>query len=501
MNFPPLIRIGFYPALWTSSSWRSLLLLVAVALQLSFSSVVMAGNPERNYAPAQLQQDFNTLLASIKAVHPSVYAFMPEDSLNALTARTFASLTDSLTESEFHVVVRKFLRHLSCGHTVATPSIEWYEYQRLHSKSLPLEVFLQNDRIYIACDLDKDSSLVCQAEITAINNIAASEILSEMKAIQERDGLSTTFERQKIERLFRTYHLFLYGPSDFYTIEFRHGGKTETVRLPSAVKRRVRTKRFAPVTEVAEELNASFARFYVPESNPELAVLDINGFGRKKYKKFYKAVFKSINQQNKEHLVVDLRGNGGGFFPNGNLLLRYLIDEKFSFSFHRNKGRVKRNRYLKMDVVSRMTRSIFNFIPDRNKEDPRRNYRITQKPKRKHHFSGQLYVLTNGGSFSMSGYVATQLKKERDVTMIGEETGGGKAGTNALLSYYLTLPETQVRVQIPHYYLDHGISESTHGRGLLPDIEVIYSLDEISEKVDKEMEEVKKMMEEAARKN
>ena len=60
----------------------------------------------------------------------------------------------------------------------------------------------------------------------------------------------------------------------------------------------------------------------------------MKSYDTRKFKKTYKAIFKEIDEAGVDHLVIDLRGNGGGYFPNGNYFLRYLMREKFSYHFY-----------------------------------------------------------------------------------------------------------------------------------------------------------------------
>jgi C-terminal processing protease CtpA/Prc len=106
-----------------------------------------------------------------------------------------------------------------------------------------------------------------------------------------------------------------------------------------------------------------------------------------------------------------------------------------------------------------------------------RNYVIRCKPK-KNRYDGRLYVLMNGGSFSMSGYVTSFLQHHTDALMIGEETGGGDEGSNGMLFYMLTLPGSKIRVNVPYYHLTHQLPNVTSDRGVLPDIPVSYSVED-----------------------
>jgi C-terminal processing protease CtpA/Prc len=71
--------------------------------------------------------------------------------------------------------------------------------------------------------------------------------------------------------------------------------------------------------------------------------------------------------------------------------------------------------------------------------------------------------VTDGGSFSMSSYVAAKLQHQTGAVLIGSETGGGEAGSNAILTYNLTLPETKIRVNLPYYVINHDVNPTPSG--------------------------------------
>ncbi|MCL4857639.1 MAG: hypothetical protein KJZ55_10300 [Flavobacteriales bacterium] len=234
----------------------------------------------------------------------------------------------------------------------------------------------------------------------------------------------------------------------------------------------------------------TWSNLYVANNKSDLAFLDINTFGRKNYKKYYKKVFKEIRARNINYLVLDIRDNGGGYFLNGNYLLRYLSNKDFTFTFNRPKHKPIKQKYAEMDFFSTLTKFAFSLLPDREKNKTIRNYELRYKPKKKNRYNEVLYVFTNGGSFSMSSFVAAYLKHQTDAILIGQETGGGEDGSNAILSHILTLPATKIRVHIPFYHLDHKMNNTLLGNGVMPNIQVKYNIEDILQKKDKEMEEL-----------
>ena len=93
-------------------------------------------------------------------------------------------------------------------------------------------------------------------------------------------------------------------------------------------------------------------------------------------------------------------------------------------------------------------------------------------PKNNNHFNGNIFVLTDGGTFSAASYVATILKQHANATTIGEDTGGGEAGSNGMLQMKYTLPESGIRFIFQYYHFKHDIKTNNKTNGLAADYEI-----------------------------
>lgn len=445
-------------------------------------------------SPSQLQKDFDIAIESINSVHPSVNRYISAKEFDGFINEMKQELENPATEDDLHIVLRKIIKQIACGHTVARPSSKWYGDLK-NPSLLPFSVYIINDKLYIKALFDQDSLVGKGMELLAIDGKSSEEILEEMNAIQEKDGYIKGFARKKIERLFSTYYLFLYGQNDFYDISFMpKDGSIQKIQLKGGkLTSTTNTETNSP--EFLFEINTSDAKFYIEKENPTLGILDINSFQQKGYKKFYKEVFREIESRNIDNLVLDLRNNGGGYFPNGNILLSYLMDSTIVMHFERPNKKVLSSPHLKMNFGSKMTRTMFNLMPDKDKEDENRNYTISYKTAKKNAYKGNLFVLINGASFSMSSYVSSKLNQKNRVVFIGEECGGTENGSNAILEYQLTLPESGIRILIPYYFLDHNNKPDKEGRGIQPDYEIDYSLEDVMKGKDLEMEKVLQLFE------
>lgn len=437
--------------------------------------------------------DYEILIQAVESIHPNQHLFLNESEMEAAKKELKNSLSRDLSSDELHLNIRQFIRKLGCGHTVAKPSADWYAYIKNNAKLLPFTIYLLDGKAYINQAYDLDSLLKRGWELRSIDERPFPKIYQEMLAIQERDGITNSYSRYRIQRLFTTYYLFLYGQKEKYTLSvLNEEGMEETLFVHTAKRKKKEQKKSQ---DFLQEIKMSNARFYIDKDYPDLGILDIDRFSTKGFKKFYKTVFKEINEKKVNTLVLDLRNNGGGYFPNGNNLLEYLLTEDFKMTFNRPKLDGEKPDEAHLDFGSKMTNLLFNMMPDKEKKDPRRNYALNNKVKKQYHFNGDLYVLTNGGTFSLGSYVSTYLKHRGDAIFIGSETGGGEFGSNAVINYQLTLPESGIRVDIPYYFLDHRIPvDDNFGRGVQVHQKTVYSISDLLQGRDKDMEKVKSIL-------
>jgi C-terminal processing protease CtpA/Prc len=163
-------------------------------------------------------------------------------------------------------------------------------------------------------------------------------------------------------------------------------------------------------------------------------------------KKTFAAYFKSFKESKTKNLVIDLRDNQGGDIENGEELLSYLLDNPFNIL---EKG---------------PTSGIIN---------PKENA-----------FSGKVFVLINGGSFSNSGIISSYLQKVKRAVFIGEEAGGNRAVLNGNPKTGI-LPNTKIYYEIPSAVYLMRTDIKNDGHGTFPDYEIHSSAEDIIAKKDK----------------
>ena len=245
------------------------------------------------------------------------------------------------------------------------------------------------------------------------------------------------------------------------------------------------------------ELNT--VRLLKIDSVNHTAMMDLSSFGRGYgLRRFFKNSFRQLNQDKIGHLIIDVRNNGGGTVTNSTAISRYLAGKPFkiSDSLYAIRKRSPYQHYLQNNFWNKLFITLFT------KKHSDGNYHFGYferhyfKPKKKDHYDGKVYVLIGGNSFSATTLFVSSIIKQDNITVIGEETGGGAYGNSAWLLPDVTLPETGVRFRLPLFRLIIDKDVPKIGRGVQPEVDAKPTVDAIRRnadfKVDKAMELIKK---------
>lgn len=461
-----------------------------------------AYNPAKKYSALQLKEDFSVLNNVLKANHPSLYWYSSQDSVDNFFSQTYTSLQDSLTEKQFRNRVAWVINKIHCGHTVVRPSKKFSKYySRQKIKSFPLLLKVWQDSAVVISNLLKEDTVIKRGTtITAINEIPVKTIIDSMCRLISSDGYSNIFQYQAISFNFPAFYRNAYGLDSNYTLQY----KDSTGKLRKTISKNFESN--ADSLDHKQQLLPTFLtkkqlrRFkLLRDRNLEIdtslhtAIMSVNTFSKGRLIRFFNNSFRKIKQQNIKNVIIDLRLNTGGSVLACTRLSQYLVNKPFhvadtvaaySRSFHYNK-------YIKPWLIYWLSM----HISGRRYADGRIHFRYFEKhnfkPKKENHFNGNVYLLTGGFTFSAATLVASNLKGQSNVTIVGEETGGGAYGNSAMLLTTVVLPNTGLRITLPLYRMVLNARRPKDGHGVLPDAEVKPSSEIIKMGADAKLEKAK----------
>jgi Peptidase family S41 len=455
-----------------------------------------------------LRRDFTVFRGALEESHPSLYWFTPKNKVDQLFDEGYENLGDSMTERQFRTGLLKIVSGIRCGHTSVSYSKKYSRYlDTADLKLFPLLFKVLEDTLVITRNLnEKDDALTRGTVVTAINNRTATQLIDTFITYTTGDGYSKTGRYQSLSSWgnFGVLYKNIFGLTDSFKVSYisEEGSvKQKTIPVYQPVKDSPdATDSLKPEKYSAKErrtLRSLSVRSLQVDTLLKSGFMSLNTFARGNgLKKFFKRSFGTIDQYKLKYLVLDLRSNGGGDASNSTLLTQYLIDHKFKIadSLYGIKRTTRYRDYIPLQPVYwLMMRTV-----TRKHSDGKYHFGYFERhlfhPKSRHHFNGQIYLLTGGNSFSATTLLVQDLKGQKNVTVVGEETGGGGYGNTAWIIPELTLPNTRLRIGIPKLRLVMRKNLVKEGRGVMPDILVVPTPADIKYGKDVKVEKVRALI-------
>ncbi len=469
-----------------------------------------AYNPSAKIPAAKLKEDLVLLRQILEANHPSLYWYTTKDSLDLYFDETMQSITDSLTEQQFKARLATFVSTIKCGHTSVRSSKAYNDYMATHKTArFPLLIKTWEDSMVFIGSLNRQDTFFKRGTaITSIDHYSSHALLDSMSRFISTDGDGNNFRSQALSFNFPQYYSYAFPLKDSFAIGYIDSSGIEKqtyVQLNKPVvdtgkRSKSLSTRDAPKPSRKEIKRIILAskRSMTYDSANHLAYMRLTTFSGGKLRRFFKESFAELQQHNISNLVIDLRENSGGNINLSNVLARYIKNKKFhtadtAAAINRN---IAYTKYIQPTFPYHMAM----LFTTSKKQDGKFHFRQLEnhyyKPYSKNHFDSQVYIIQGGYTFSAAAMFVLQLKGQQNVTVLGEETGGGNYGTSAVHLPDIILPNSKVRVVLPLYRLVFDSTQTKNGKGIQPDIYVPPSSVDIKNGIDPKMRKIKEMIEE-----
>jgi C-terminal processing protease CtpA/Prc len=219
-----------------------------------------------------------------------------------------------------------------------------------------------------------------------------------------------------------------------------------------------------------------------------------------KIEKNYNRLIKTARKEKIPNLILDLRYNPGGKPDMAGRMTRYLRPSPFHLFERELMTNVKIPTYLpwmaqrfyyRFNFVG--TKLLENGLRERIRFD--RHLSKTYRPQKKM-YTGHIYVITGSMTHSTATMMCHYLQDLPNVEFVGSETTGAINFLNALNHCKITLPhlKTTFSFGMELLELEEGTGFSEKSKGLIPHQLIDYTIEDLQQGRDKEMEFILKQI-------
>jgi hypothetical protein len=451
----------------------------------------------QSYSAEQVREDLANLKNEIEKYHPDPYKYITKEKFEHLHDSLAQRVTGRYSLREAYFLFLPLVQSVGCGHTHMSPD------RRLLSKSnsfserpkfFPFSVRYINNQLLVSRNYSADKKITRGTEILEIDGQPVKKILEHLEKISyyNGDGVNPNARKYYAIREFRKLYYLWKGEENNFLITYLKQGQTK----PKTSKIEGQSSDFMEkMLEIrypdVDEDTTGIVSYRVIDSTQKVAMVDIRSFmydmenlgkgsfGNGNFEGETRKIFRKLEENKIENLILDLRGNSGGIIDYSIFFLRYFANQPFqayTLGF-RDEGlqRLKQDykkydSYIAKEATSRINRE---FTIRDNEGYLESKYQQKQRPHDEFRFNKNVYVLMNGGTFSAAALLVSKLHDMGVGTFVGMTCGGAYDGCSAAQFSSIKLPNTELEISLPLGRILYNIDANKYNKPILqPDFEV-----------------------------
>jgi hypothetical protein len=421
--------------------------------------------PAQDLGPEEMREDLRIFRESLEKFHPEMYRYTDGQIFEKHFEAIEAELATPKSQREFYKLLRPVLVDLKDGHVKWIVQGQDQHYGFFQDQLFPLRLYFGENSTKVLSHFSGENTPIL-AEVKSINGEPIESVRKRLlEGLTYGDGESLGGKYYQLNRYFAAYYSTEYGVSESYTVELTDTGKNVKWEGKGVGK-----------DQIEDAFKESEEPFSFKMINDWAGIIDINRFfsykGEPDFKQFLKNSFESLENRGISNLILDLRGNEGGNEKLGIELYKYLALDEFDYY---DFVTTKPNR--KVDFEN-YTSKIFRMANSFSKEKEG-NYVFTKAPSKtekpyKNAFKGDLIILIDGQSFSVTTEFSSRIKSDGRATFVGEETAGGAEVNSSGFFTIVTLPHSKIDLGVPRlgFHMADLDPSMDKDRGIIPDVKV-----------------------------
>ena len=470
----------------------------------------------------KLLEDVSVLQCIYETAHPGLYRYNTKAQIEGHLAALRARFAQDRTLADAYVAVSQFLAKIRCGHTYAN----FFNQPKAVVSALfegknrvPYCFRWIGRRMIVTKDLSPESRLKPGSEVLSIGGIPVPEILAKLMTVARADGSNDAKRLAYLEvrgtSKYEAFDIFL--PLLFPTIGDRmdlrviEPGSTSPVTIAvDADQRRTLAKASREPQRGKSEPLWAFER--IDDRTSYLRMPSWALYNSKwDWSSFLERGFDDLVDRHVAALIVNLRENEGGQGVGDTVIARISTRE-----VHGNRYR-HYTRYRSLPKVFDPYLDTWDWSfkdwGQAAKEDRDGFFRMTRFDEGEkgniiaphgRRFEGRVIVLVGAVNSSATFQFAQVVKENRLATLVGQTTGGNQRGINGSAFFFVTLPNSQIEVDLPLVGTFAGDGPWPDGSvipfrtirdaGIEPDVPITPSIEDIARGIDSELQAAKALL-------
>lgn len=457
---------------------------------------------DKKYSIQELKEDFRILRDNLEITNPMLYAYTSKEDMDNAFNQIEESINKPMTSIEFYREITALHKFIKNAHTKFDVPPGYAHALEKELPRFPFEVYYDNDVLYVFKNNSSIDTIKEGSVIKSINGEPAATLFKEFVDNTRRDGYNLTGpERMVINNFGKAYAYFKGTPSLFQLEITTPDGINQQFEISGIKLEEIKKNKLARYIEEDKPWYKSKDPLLLFKIENGIAYMTIKIFQNEyikhvgqRFKKFLDESFATMRAEGIQELVLDLRNNGGGDDKN----IFKLFSQVYNEPFIPYKNKIGSFRKIE-DKKYYVERSLFNLIIPfqlRNINSGRSKYTKRPIQPSENVYNGNIYVLTNGFTFSASGYLTSLFKNYNRAIIIGEETGGNQNQCTAGIFKTLKLPHTLIKVPMWLTFSEINVDLKNTGHGVNPDYIVKPSINDVLQDKDVVMDFTKKLIHE-----
>ena len=407
---------------------------------------------EKTYSVDKLKYDLNFLEEKMRT-HPQLYLYTSKEEFDIMFDEAASSITSEMTEDGFFRMIAPIIAKINCSHTGIRFSDNFNYALNQQKYLIPLYVKFIDDKAYVINNFSANPDVKKGMQLLSVNGISSTEIKEKLLNSVPTDAINPEASIYEINTNFAfVYSLYIGNDVTFDVEFFGQDGNTMTTELTAM-----------NMQEYDETLVNAYPDLMpsgpIPiqieiDKSKSTAMLRVFAFWAPDphlYIDFLEKNFKELKEEKIKNLIIDVRGNQGGYPYYAAELLTYIMDEPFPY-----------------------------FILPTEKGEFDLLYEALEK--KEDAFSGNIFVLIDGGCLSTSGHFLSLVKYHNLATLVGETSGATfYCNDNSMQE---KLPYTGINLKLAQTTFQTAVSGFDKGEVLQPDYEVAPTLEDLLDKKD-----------------